>query len=609
MYSIDIKEPTTKKKYQELVTIIINSYDANVLKTTILYFNKFFEKNYAKFENSTAEVRKLLKSTSQTKQSIAERYALFLINEELFRDFMSFLPDTSAKMFEYLAFNFKNDSESIEKKLKIKLNITKEKNSNWSTFHTYIVPKELFFFKDMAYTNFSSNPIFYLSLPLGIAVHIQAYFPKPDDYDFVPVKNIPQALILFEDNDRIINVLNDLFAYFSIESNKIDTTKKIKQGQASKVCKIFSINEFYQTDEKELNFVRTNFLMRLANLNLSIRNIQTSPQDNIKQLIIRILEGGFSIANGLMLWANGTSKLTDSSKDIIFFKRITEYLAKIPAQEWISYENFESYLTYRNEYKPAYSYYESDKIYYTVEPRDTTKFYNDNRQDISQKNFLDILIYQPHKGTIFLLASLGILDIAYKIPDYSELGYSVFSPYDELKYFRITPLGAYCLGITQSYTPKVEIAKKGFDLDTENLFIVLNENCTPSQETILKEVGEKISYNRYKVSPASFMHSCDSVRKIDDKIQFFNTFVDENPPKIWSDFFNIIKANTNPMKRIDNITIYKISAENKNLISLLASNADIRKLISIGDNYRILIEKTNLTKFKTLLKEFGYFLE
>lgn len=59
-------------------------------------------------------------------------------------------------------------------------------------------------------------------------------------------------------------------------------------------------------------------------------------------------------------------------------------------------------------------------------------------------------------------ATLGMIDVAYRSPhearfDFGELwgtdDMTFLSRYDGLMYFRLTALGAYCLGISSSYTP------------------------------------------------------------------------------------------------------------------------------------------------------------
>ena len=59
-------------------------------------------------------------------------------------------------------------------------------------------------------------------------------------------------------------------------------------------------------------------------------------------------------------------------------------------------------------------------------------------------------------------ATLGLIDVAYIEPEYARPDYSsmwgtdeleFLSRYDGLQYLRLTPLGAYCIGLTNQYTP------------------------------------------------------------------------------------------------------------------------------------------------------------
>ncbi len=57
-------------------------------------------------------------------------------------------------------------------------------------------------------------------------------------------------------------------------------------------------------------------------------------------------------------------------------------------------------------------------------------------------------------------ATLGLIDVAYIRPEHAEIDFDDYantgsieflSRYDGLKYFRINPSGAYCLGLTNVY--------------------------------------------------------------------------------------------------------------------------------------------------------------
>jgi hypothetical protein len=290
-----------------------------------------------------------------------------------------------------------------------------------------------------------------------------------------------------------------------------------------------------------------------------------------------------------------------------YFQKFFEIAEEFPEGKWIAFKNFYQRLYYTHRvYIPA-SNYEFDKLYYSG------SFYNDDYDSdkiyVDNTNIHETVVLQAIKGCLFLMASLGILDVAYDTPDFESIGDSCFSPYDEIQYFRLTPLGAFCLGKTSAYKSTVQSREKAFVLDNDNLFIRLLENCKPSDELILKEVAVKISANRYKVSPESFMKSCDSEKKIKDKIDFFKMFVSENPPEIWNRFFITIEDNINPIQKLSNLVIYKIKPNNKTLINQIATDKSIREIVTIAEGFKLLVEQKNVPVFKIKLKELGYFID
>ncbi len=105
---------------------------------------------------------------------------------------------------------------------------------------------------------------------------------------------------------------------------------------------------------------------------------------------------------------------------------------------------------------------------------------HDGAADILEERYMLCLLFE-------YAATLGLIDVAFIPPagsrdDYHDLwgtdDLSFFSRYDGLMFFRVNALGAYCLGVTQSYMstplelkqvlrvlPNLEIAAIGADLD------------------------------------------------------------------------------------------------------------------------------------------------
>jgi hypothetical protein len=155
---------------------------------------------------------------------------------------------------------------------------------------------------------------------------------------------------------------------------------------------------------------------------------------------------------------------------------IAATLAECPVQQWISTGELLRYVRASgNDFKVsrnAWSLYVGDPQYGSLG--------YERGEGILETRYLLGLLFE-------YAATLGLLDVAFIPPagargDYHNLwgtdDLPYFSPYDGLMFFRITPLGAYCLGVVSDYTsgpvaatpvlrvlPNLEIAAIGAALE------------------------------------------------------------------------------------------------------------------------------------------------
>jgi hypothetical protein len=134
---------------------------------------------------------------------------------------------------------------------------------------------------------------------------------------------------------------------------------------------------------------------------------------------------------------------------------LAEALKQCPAGEWVQIDDFFRYL------KAAAFDFEvaRESIYLYVEDQQYGHLGGYGRQT-------EWLMLQGRYTMCFLfeyVATLGMIDVAYTDPvkarkDFRELwgvdDLDYFSRYDGLTYFRLNPLGAYCLGLADQYTPQ-----------------------------------------------------------------------------------------------------------------------------------------------------------
>lgn len=211
-------------------------------------------------------------------------------------------------------------------------------------------------------------------------------------------------------------------------------------------------------------------------------------------------------------------------------------------------------------------------------------------------------------GSVFLYAAFGLIEIAYNNINTDALGETYYSGYDGLQYFKLTPLGAYVLGLTSHYeTSDTEKANKlVFDEDS---LIILAEGDLDVINVSLANYAERLATNRFRVTNSHFLKDCKSYKDIQNKITLFKNTVGKSLPPNWESYFTQLLNNSKVVKEKTQFVTYQLPAEAKELQRLIAQDSVLKQLVLKAENYHILLANTEDTKFKSRMKELGYVIE
>lgn len=132
---------------------------------------------------------------------------------------------------------------------------------------------------------------------------------------------------------------------------------------------------------------------------------------------------------------------------------IDEALRACPVGRWVGAETFSRFMQAADlDFEVAHDHW---KLYLADRHYGSLGYDGSNGWNILQKRYLLALLFE-------YAATLGMIDVAYADPqeacdDFRSLWgsdeLSFLSRYDGLKHFRLTPLGAYILGIADDYRP------------------------------------------------------------------------------------------------------------------------------------------------------------
>lgn len=384
-------------------------------------------------------------------------------------------------------------------------------------------------------------------------------------------------------------------------------TLKVKQTDLRKVYTLTGIKHFHPEDLPKDQALANAFSLSLpliCNICHLYKKHAKGTYQNIVREIVSLIGGWFTpttLLKYFLPYLTGLNKrYNDTSPKYQIIPRLFTAI-RATNGKWIDFEQIHRNITV---HKLGFSIYDT-----------TISIYEFNETSIDNKmheftllpeHFVDQISIPLLKSIVCALAGLGLMEIAYR-PYNSKDG--ELTPFDFIRYARLTKLGEYAFGISKTYeAPKTEDIKY-FEIDEEHLIIRSLQDNNP-YEQLLQHTAAPIGNHRYRMSPESFLNHCSSKDDVEKNVEQFRNFVCAKPPKIWEDFFAEIKNRVSPLTSDSphNYHIFSISPANKGLIQLLTTDSELRSLIIRAEGCRILVTNSNMTKFKNRLKAFGYLL-
>jgi hypothetical protein len=430
------------------------------------------------------------------------------------------------------------------------------------------------------------------------------FYPKPKYYYFLPVKNIPKTEFRFTSENKIELELQLMLPYYHQNSIKYSSKGRPLEGSLNKIQRLVDIAEFFPS---EIGFSAKTRTMLMAGLLYGINPTHVNI-DSIRLLKILINQNyaKHNTADFILLHLKGWGYLNYSDHRVNVEAEFLEIVRQFPADgKWISMENLSGYIESRFiELKPIENHALGYRIYFE-KPTDTQ--YYKEKTNIYRDSYH--LVNDPFiKGSVFLFAAMGLMEIAYDGVDTEAFPITFSSEYDNLRYMRLTPLGAYILGLTDQYTPTHEHTKNKMTLQEDSLMIH-TEGDKVVHELILAKFAEKIGDNRFKVTSSQFLKDCQRYENIEDKIILFKQIVREKLPAFWEMQFLTWISNSKKISEDITTKLFKIPANDKNLQRIIVQDDVLKKIILKAEQFYILVPTSKVSIFKSRMKELGYVIE
>ncbi|MCK5130798.1 MAG: helicase-associated domain-containing protein [Candidatus Sabulitectum sp.] len=213
------------------------------------------------------------------------------------------------------------------------------------------------------------------------------------------------------------------------------------------------------------------------------------------------------------------------------------------------------------------------------------------------------------------LATLGLIDVAYVYPHYlwpefngwwGSDNHPFCSRYDGLLYVKLNPLGAYCLDVSDSYTPP-EIEERKFFRIQSNMELVVNDSSLTATELhSLEMFAEQTSDMVWKVSKENILLSIEQGSSIDELLEFIENHSENQLPNTLQVFLDDMGRKIKSILSVSDAVLVKCN--DSVTAAAIASDSSLKKICQLAGDNSVVVGKKNEKAFRARLRKKGYIL-
>jgi hypothetical protein len=221
-------------------------------------------------------------------------------------------------------------------------------------------------------------------------------------------------------------------------------------------------------------------------------------------------------------------------------KVISAALRKCPEGEWIEVDEFFRFMQASKHYfevtRNPWDLYISDSHYGSL------GYDGYHEWEILQGRYILCLLFE-------YAATLGIVDVGYDSPVHARDEYRdlwgtdslyFLSRYDGLIRFRLTPLGAYCLGSATEYSPKPPkpISSTASFTVMPSLRVMVNGELSVDELAMLELFAERVAETEWSIRTVRTLRAIEAGHDSDALAEFLQSGDEQPLPETVSKFFS-----------------------------------------------------------------------
>jgi hypothetical protein len=475
------------------------------------------------------------------------------------------------------------------------------------------------------YSRYSFDPQkshYRVLLPAAMRRLLKPGFPKPAYYNWQVKdfeKDLPSELVFFNAESAIASDLAIVGDYLNRGNLKITKAGKIAVGSLRKVMELTQGREFFTSGNNSRKLPEARHILLLQSVlrfedkltNLLVK--EPFPAKEVFKLLLQnLLLNGNLLVDLFLPHVKPCSFYHETVCTQPELNELMGVFASLPEKGWISAGNLVQYPFYR-EMNLIFFNYRNHR--FRVDPESPgLRRYNffESAVDLDPDNVFDIVQTPLLHGIAFLLATFGLLEIAYtsppENPNWRLKGESFLSPFDGLVGLRMTPLGAYAFGKTETLEISLpEKRRTAVHLHPERLMASCKQ-ADPLTIQAMDEFMERLAPELYRLTPEKLLAGCHSKAELRDRIEAFRKRIPAEVPELWEATFRGYLESPDPLSFENAYFIYQI-AESTELRQLFISDPVLRTLGLKVEGWRIAATPGDLNRIRERLRSLGYLLE
>ncbi|MGR9108305.1 MAG: hypothetical protein ACU843_15400 [Gammaproteobacteria bacterium] len=284
--------------------------------------------------------------------------------------------------------------------------------------------------------------------------------------------------------------------------------------------------------------------------------------------------------------------------------KIVEALCRCPPGVWIRLEDFSRYMQADGHdfeiTRDPYSLYIGDSNYGSL------AYGGAHRWSILQKRYLCCVLFE-------YAATLGLIDVAYVEPwegpfDYRDLWAAEWIPflsrYDGLCWFRLNPLGAFCLGLATEYRPSTRGIQSALRVLPNQEIRVVSEALSTEEILFLEVWANQEDEKLWRLDQGKILKSVENGRDIAELRNFLGSRDSQELPELVE---GVLATTARKAKALKNVgTVFLIECADEAIAEQIAQHPVTRSLCQSAGPGHLVVRIESEERFRKAVNGLGF---